>query len=58
MWLSEKEASEVVRVDAQSLGFLRQRGYLKPGPHRRRSKAPKKLPWKQKNLILEADVKK
>ena len=52
MWLSEKEASEVLRVNAQSLEFFRQRGYLKPGPHGRRSNAPKQLPWKQKNLIL------
>ena len=52
MWLSEKEASEVLRVDAQSLEFLRQRGYLKPVPHWRSSNAPKQLPWKQKNLIL------
>ena len=53
MCLSEKEDSEVLRVYAQSLGFLRQRGgYLNPEPHWRRSKAPKKLPWKQKNLIL------
>ena len=52
MWLSEKEASKVLRVEAQSLEFLRQRGYLKPEPHWRRSNAPKKLLWKQKNLIL------
>ena len=43
MWLSEKEASEVLRVDAQSLEFLRQRVYLMPQPHWRTSNAPKKL---------------
>ena len=49
MWLSGKEDCEVLKVDAQSLEILRQRGYLKPEPHWGRSKAPKKLPWKQKN---------
>ena len=52
MWLSEKEASEVIRVDAQSLEFLRQREYLKLGPHWRSSNAPEQLPSKQMNLIL------
>ena len=33
MWLSEKEASEVLRVDKKSLEVMRERGYLKPGPH-------------------------
>ena len=41
MWLSEKEASEVLRVDAQSLEILRQRGYLKPGPNWKSSNDPK-----------------
>ena len=45
MWLSEKEASEVLlRVDAQSLEFLRQRGYLKSGNHWRSSNAHNQLP--------------
>ena len=52
MWLSEIEASEVLKVDAQSLEILRQRGYLKPGNHCRTSNAPKQLQWKQKNFIL------
>ena len=46
MWLSEKEASEVLRVDEQSLEAMRERGYLKPGTHWRSSNDPKQLPWK------------
>ena len=48
MWLSEKEASEVLNVNEQSLEVLRQRGYLKPGIHWRSSNDPKQLPWKPK----------
>ena len=48
MWLSEKEASEVLRVDQKSLEALRERGYLKPGSHWRSSNDPKQLPWKPK----------
>ena len=48
IWLSEKEASEVLRVDEKSLEFLRERGYLKPGSHWRSSNDPKQLPWKPK----------
>ena len=48
MWLSEKEASEVLRVDEQSLEAMRERGYLKPGTHWRSSNDPKQLPWKPK----------
>ena len=48
IWLSEKEASEVLRVDEQSLELLRERGYLKPGSHWRSSNDPKQLPWKPK----------
>ena len=47
MWLSEKEASEVLRVDEQSLEVMRERGYLKPG-HWRSSNDPEQLPWKPK----------
>ena len=47
-WLSEKDASEVLRVDGQSLELLRERGYLKPGSHWRSSNDPKQLPWKPK----------
>ncbi len=32
-WLSVKEASEVLKVDEQSLEVMRERGYLKPGSH-------------------------
>ena len=48
MWLSGKEASEVFRVDEQSLEVLRERGYLKPGRHWRSSNDPRQLPWKPK----------
>jgi len=48
IWLSEKEASEVLRVDEQSLEVLRERGYLKPGAHWRSSNDSKQLPWKPK----------
>ena len=47
-WLSVKEASEVLRVDEQSLEVLRERGYLKPGSHWRSSNDPNQLPWKPK----------
>ena len=48
MWLSEKEASEVLRVDEQSLEVMRERGYLKPGSHWRSLNDPNQLPWKPK----------
>ena len=48
MWLSEKEASEVLRVDEQSLELMRESGYLKPGSHWRSSNDPEQLPWKPK----------
>ena len=48
MWLSAKEASEVLSVDEQSLEVMRERGYLKPGPHWRSSNDPEQLPWKPK----------
>ena len=48
MWLSEKEASEVLRVDEPILELLREGGYLKPGSHWRSSNDPEQLPWKPK----------
>ena len=48
MWLSEKEASEILSVDEQSLELMREKGYLKPGPHWRSSNDSKQLPWKPK----------
>ena len=48
IWLSEKEASKILKVDEQSLEILRERGYLKPGSHWRSSNDPKELPWKPK----------
>ena len=48
MWLSEKEASKVLRIDEQSLEILRERGFLKPGFHWKSSNDPKQLPWKPK----------
>ena len=47
-WLSEKAASDALRVDEQFLEVLREWGYLKPGTHWRSSTDPKQLPWKPK----------
>ncbi len=47
-WLSKREASEVLRVNEQSLEDLREQGYLKPGFHWRSSTDPEQLPWKPK----------
>jgi len=58
MWLSEKEASEVLRVDEQSLEVMRERGYLKPGTHWRSSNDPKQLPWKPKVFYFISGCKK
>ena len=44
MWLSGKEASEVLSVDEQSSEVMRERGCLKPGTHWRSSNDPKQLP--------------
>ena len=52
MWLSEKEACEVLKVDEQTLEFLREGGYLKPGSHWRSSPDPEQLPWKPKVFYL------
>ena len=57
MWLSEKEASEVLRVDEQSLEILRERGYLKPGFHWRSSNDPDQLPWKPKVVYFISGCK-
>ena len=48
MWLSEKEASEVLRVDEQTLAVLRERGYLRPGTHWRSSEDHGQIPWNPK----------
>ena len=48
IWLSEQEASEVLRVDAHVLELLREGGFLKPGSHWRSSTDPNQLPWKPK----------
>ena len=47
-WLSEREASEFLRVDEQTLELLREVGILKPGSHWRSSNDPEQLPWKPK----------
>ena len=57
IWLSEKEASEVLRVNEQSLELMRERGYLKPGSHWRSSNDPKQLPWKPKVLYFMGGCK-
>ena len=46
VWLSKTEASELLKVDEQSLEVLREWGYLKPGYHWRSSNDPEQLPWK------------
>ena len=58
MWLSEKEASEVLRVEAHSLEVMRERCYLKPGSHWRSSNDPKQLPWKPKVFYFISECKK
>ena len=57
MWLSAKEASEVLRVDEQTLEVLREMGYLKPGSHWKSSTDPKQLPWKPKVFYLISGCK-
>ena len=47
-WLLEKDASEILRVDEQILGLLRESGYLKPGSHWKSSTDPEQLPWNPK----------
>ena len=48
IWLSGKDASEILSIDEKYLELLRERGYLKPGAHWRSSNDPKQLPWKPK----------
>ena len=57
-WLSGKEASEVLRVDEQTLEVLRERGYLKPGSHWRSSNDPNQLPWKPKVFYFISGCRK
>ena len=56
-WLTEKEASEILRVDEQFLEFLRERGYLKPGNHWRSSNDPKQLPWNPRVFYFTSSCK-
>ena len=48
IWLSGKDASELLRVDEKYLELMRERGFLKPGSHWRSSNEPNQLPWKPK----------
>ena len=48
IWFPGKDASEVLRVEEQTLDFLREMGYLKPGSHCRSSSDPEQIPWKPK----------
>ena len=57
MWLSEKEASEILSIDQKSLEVLRERGVLKPGYHWRSSNDHKQLPWKPKVFYLISECK-
>ncbi len=58
IWLSEKEASEVLKVDVKYLELLRERGRLRPGAHWRSSNEPKQLPWKPKVFYFISECKK
>jgi len=57
IWLSGKEASEVLSVKEQTLEVLRERGYLRPGSHWRSSTDPEQLPWKPKVFYLISECK-
>tara|TARA_Y100001968_G_scaffold17179_1_gene13639 strand:- start:585 stop:815 length:231 start_codon:yes stop_codon:yes gene_type:complete len=57
-WLSGKEASEILSVDEKYLELLRERGYLKPGPHWKSSNESKQLPWKPKVIYFITGCKK
>ena len=57
IWLSGKEASKVLRVDEQSLDFLREMGDLKPGSHWRSSNDPDQFPWNPKAFYLVSGCK-
>ena len=57
IWLSESEASAVLRVDEKMLEGLREKGVLKPGYHWRSSNDPEQLPWKPKVLYCKSSFK-
>ncbi len=52
IWVSVKDASEILCVDEQILEILREKGYLRPGAHWKSSNDPKQLPWKPKAFYL------
>ena len=56
-WLSEKEASEFLRVDEKTLELFREEGYLKPGSHWKSSTDPEQLPWKPKAFYRVSQCK-
>tara|TARA_B100000459_G_C8491295_1_gene163104 strand:- start:315 stop:578 length:264 start_codon:yes stop_codon:yes gene_type:complete len=57
LWLSGKDAGDVLNVDEKYLELLRERGYLKPGSHWRSSNEPKQLPWKPTVFYLISGCK-
>jgi len=57
IWLSGKDASEVLNVDEKYLELLRERGFLKPGSHWRSSSEAKQLPWKPKVFYFISSCK-
>ena len=57
MWMSQKEASELLSVDEKILELLREEGYLKPGSHWRSSNDPEQLPWRPKAFYLASGCK-
>ncbi len=52
MWVSQKEASKVLKVDEHTLELLREKGYLRPGSHWRSSTEYEHFPWKPKVSYL------
>ena len=58
IWLSGKEASEVLKVEEKYLELLREMGYLKPGFHWRSSNEAKQMPWNPKVFYLISECQK
>ncbi len=57
MWVSKKEASEILRVEEKYLEKLRERGVLKPGLHWRSSDETNQLPWNPKVVYFISGCK-
>tara|TARA_Y100001968_G_C19143606_1_gene612645 strand:+ start:378 stop:620 length:243 start_codon:yes stop_codon:yes gene_type:complete len=57
IWLSGKDASEVLNVNEKYLELLRESGYLKPGYHWKSSNEPEQMPWNPKVFYLISNCK-